>query len=199
MTKPLPHGALKQALLDHAMQAARSGTLDDLSLRQVSRTLGVSAGAAYRHFADKDALMRRVAQLGFDQMADAFEAALPWASTAASAEEAIARFTGLARAYVRFAQENYGLWRLMFGPHGLPGTPAPEARPSTYDWLGKSLRELADQGVIAPPDAAAQFFAWTTIHGLSDLQASPAVTGTKADVTAAQCRLILAALRPATS
>ncbi len=191
------HGNLKEALIAYAMTAASSGTLEQLSLRKASRDLGVSPGAAYRHFADRDALMRCVAQHGFDALAAAFEAVLPYDSAARSDADAKARFLALAGAYVRFARENYGLWRLMFGPYGLAPR-AGSARPSTYEWLAKSLSELADHGVIAASGPDAQFFAWSAIHGLSDLQASPAIAQSKErSPTDAQCRFILAALRQA--
>jgi AcrR family transcriptional regulator len=189
------HGNLKEALLGYAAQAARLGTLDDLSLRKASRDLGVSPGAAYRHFADRDALMSAVAQRGFDALADTFETVLPFASAPRDAADAKRRFHGLAAAYVDFARQNYGLWRLMFGPHGKAAGPEDRTRASTYDWLAKSLSELAQFGTIAPPGAAGQFFAWSSIHGLSDLQASPAVSAAELqDVVRSQCRFICAAL-----
>jgi len=62
----------------------------------------------------------------------------------------------------------------MFGPLGRATHPA-DVRPSTYNWLAKSLDELATFGVIAAPSPEKQFFAWSSIHGLSDLQSSPAI------------------------
>ncbi|MEM9010238.1 MAG: TetR/AcrR family transcriptional regulator [Pseudomonadota bacterium] len=190
------HGNLKQALLDYAMQAAGEGELESLSLRKASRDLGVSPGAAYRHFADRDSLMRTVAQNGFDMLAERFEGALPFNSDASDEDDARRRFVGLASAYVTFSQEHPSLWRLMFGPYGLSPRSA-TARPSTYDWLGKSLHELAKFGVIHTPDAPAQFFAWTAIHGLSDLMHSPAVSDRNtSSIVHSHCCFILDAMPP---
>ena len=168
------HGALKEALVALALQAAREGTVEEMSLREASRRLGVSPGAVYRHFADKEALMRALALRGFDMLADGFEAAVPFDSRAAGAEDARARFAALAAVYVTFSAAHYGLWRLMFGPYG-KGL-VPEGRPSAFAWLVKALEELHAAGVIARPGAEDARFAWAAIHGLSDLRASPAVT-----------------------
>lgn len=189
------HGNLKSALIDYALQAAQSGTLENLSLRKASRDLGVSPGAAYRHFDDRDALLRAVAQRGFDALAADFEKVLPFESEVKSAEEAQSRFNKLAHTYVDFARQNYGLWRLMFGPYGLAPDTREKDRASTYDWLAKSLSELAQHSIISNANTHAQFFAWSAIHGLSDLQASPAIQASQEhDVVKTQCRFIIVSL-----
>lgn len=189
------HGRLKEALVDYAITAAAEGAVESLSLRKASRDLGVSPGAAYRHFDTKDVLMRAVAMKGFDQLAEAFETAVPFDSDAVDAADAQARFVRLGTAYVTFAAANHGLWRLMFGPHGMRPENAEQDRATTYDWLGKVLSELAQFGVISPPTAPSQFFVWTAIHGLADLRGSPAAARiAEGDLINGQCRLVLAAL-----
>ena len=166
------HGNLKEALVDYTLNAADEGLLADLSVRRAARDLGVSPGAAYRHFPDKNALLRSVAERGFDALATAFEGVVPFESGARNAADARKRFIALAMAYVSFANARTELWRLMFGPFGMaPGTTSD--RPSTYDWLGKSLTELAHYKLIKSPEAGAQFFVWSAIHGVSDLQGLP--------------------------
>jgi AcrR family transcriptional regulator len=187
------HGNLKEALVSYTLSAADQGALAELSVRKAARDLGVSPGAAYRHFPDKDALMRAVADRGFDALAETFEEKVPYVSCAQDAKHARARFEALAMAYVSFAHDRTELWRLMFGPLGLvPGSN--ENRPTTYDWLAKSLGELAKFAVIEPPQLEHQFFAWSAIHGLSDLQNSPAIAGQSlGEPVRQQCALILAA------
>jgi AcrR family transcriptional regulator len=196
-TKPIDahhHGNLKEALVSYTLSAADRGALSELSVRKAARDLGVSPGAAYRHFPDKDALMRTVAARGFDALADAFERAMPFGSQARTPEDARARFVRLALAYVEFARSRTELWRLMFGPMGLVPTPISD-RPSTYDWLAKSLTELATFEIIAKPLPEHQFFAWSAIHGLSDLQNSPAIDGQSNRTSVERhCTLIICAL-----
>lgn len=188
------HGNLKEALVSYTLSAADQGVLSELSVRKAARDLGVSPGAAYRHFPDKDALMCAVAARGFDALAEGFEAAVPFSSTARSAQDAKERFIKLATAYTAFAHTRTALWRLMFGPLGRAPNPTSE-RPSTYDWLAKCLWELAEFGVIAVPEPEHQFFAWSAIHGLSDLQSSPAIGSQQHETSIErQCALIIAAL-----
>lgn len=188
------HGNLKEALVAYTLAAADDGRLAELSVRQAARDLGVSPGAAYRHFPDKDALLRTVAQRGFDALAEAFEKALPFSSAARDAEDARSRFLSLGVAYVEFARRHTGLWRLMFGPLGLSAGRS-AGRPSTYEWLSKALGELAQFNVIAAPQTQHQFFAWSVIHGLSDLQNSPAIADKPREaLVEQQCMLIISAL-----
>ena len=189
------HGNLKQALIDYALRAADNGALESLSLRKASRDLGVSTGAAYRHFVDRDALMRTVAETGFDRLAERFETAIPFDSVAADGAEARERFDRLARAYVAFARDNPNLWRLMFGPLGLSPSSGRTDRPSTYNWLGKSLHELSRFNIIDSAGSAAQFFAWSAIHGLADLVVSSYVTDEALDgLLEKQCQFMVRAM-----
>jgi len=188
------HGDLKEALIAYTMCAADQGSLAELSVRQAARDLAVSPGAAYRHFPDKEALMRAVADRGFDALAEAFEKVIPFTSNAYNAEQAQKRFLGLSAAYINFARTRTQLWRLMFGPLGLT-TNLDTDRPSTYQWLAKCLAELAKFGVIAPPQPEHQFFAWSAIHGLADLQSSPAIARQSHESSIErQCALVIAAL-----
>lgn len=188
------HGNLKEALVDYTLKAADGGLLADLSVRKAARDLGVSPGAAYRHFPDKNALLRSVAERGFDALAAAFEEVAPFDSGPSDAADALNRFTALAIVYVSFANARTELWRLMFGPFGMAHGTASD-RPSTYDWLGKSLAELAHYEVIKPSEPGAQFFAWSAIHGMSDLQGSPALRAKPiAESVERQCQMIVRAL-----
>ena len=176
--KPHHHGRLRDEVIALAMEEARAGAIELLSMRDVSRRLGVSPAAIYRHFPARDAIFRAVARAGFDLLAERFEAVVPFGSTALDAAAALDRFQALAQAYVRFARDHYGLWRLMFGPYGRDPNVTHLTRPSTYDWLGKSLAELQNFGVIVRATAEDQYFVWTAIHGLSDLQSSSATKQT---------------------
>lgn len=51
------HGNVKEALLNVAMQFIEANQLESISLRRLSKEVGVSPAAVYNHFTDKDALM----------------------------------------------------------------------------------------------------------------------------------------------
>ena len=56
------HGDLRRALIKKGMERLRKGAVDELSLREIARSVGVSATAVYRHFPDKAALLSALRQ-----------------------------------------------------------------------------------------------------------------------------------------
>ena len=59
-TTPYHHGDLRRALLEAGVALARAGGPEAVALRAATRAAGVSPNAAYRHFADRDALLSAV-------------------------------------------------------------------------------------------------------------------------------------------
>src|SRR6187402_3406059 len=59
------HGDLPRAMLQEAVRTIQKDGVESLTLRGVGERLGVSRSALYRHFADKQALLRAVAGEGF--------------------------------------------------------------------------------------------------------------------------------------
>src|SRR5881227_386295 len=55
-----PRGAVRAALIEAGVELARAGGPDAVVLREVTRMVGVVPNAAYRHFADRDALRAAV-------------------------------------------------------------------------------------------------------------------------------------------
>ena len=56
------HGALQAALIEASIALAREGGPDRVVLREAARLAGVSHSAAYRHFADREALLMEVSR-----------------------------------------------------------------------------------------------------------------------------------------
>src|SRR3954452_9491952 len=103
------HGDLRRALLDAARVELHKVGLRELSLRSVARRAGVTHTAAYHHFADKEELLRRVAQEGFEKL----DAAMVKEVEAAGAHP-LERLVGAARGYPPFAEDDPEALRLMF-------------------------------------------------------------------------------------
>jgi AcrR family transcriptional regulator len=108
-SRPYHHGNLRAALLQAAENALEAGGIQDISLRQLSRELGVSHTSPRRHFADKQALLDALAISGFER----FGAALGRA-TRMKGHSFKSRLTQLALAYVVFALKHPALFALMF-------------------------------------------------------------------------------------
>lgn len=54
---PYHHGNVKEALIDAAMSLIASNSSELISLRRLSKEVGVTPSAVYNHFADKNTLM----------------------------------------------------------------------------------------------------------------------------------------------
>ena len=65
------HGDLRAACLRAAMELLEDDGAAGLSVRAVARRAGVSPGAPYRHYADRDALVSAVAAEGLDVIGSA--------------------------------------------------------------------------------------------------------------------------------
>ena len=76
MNAPYHHGDLKATLLTHALAQLERKGADALSMREMAKAIDVSHTAAYRHFADKRALLEALAVQGFDNLRLACEQAV---------------------------------------------------------------------------------------------------------------------------
>ena len=103
------HGHLRAALIGAAVDILSAGGIDALSLRALAKATGVTQAAPYSHFRDKEELLAAVAETGFQRLA------LQMAEDATGARGAEERIRKLVTSYIRFAQENTPLFRLMFG------------------------------------------------------------------------------------
>jgi AcrR family transcriptional regulator len=102
------HGDLRAALMRAAAAEIERGGYEQLSLRELAASLGVSRGAPYRHFADRRALLAALAAEGFDALTAIYRSAIAGAKTPQ------ARLDASGRAYFAFAAERPQLFRLMF-------------------------------------------------------------------------------------
>lgn len=105
------HGDLRNALITAAVELVEGSSPEELTLREVSRRVGVNHRAAYRHFADKTALLAAVAEDGYRDLLTVMERALSALPRAKASE----RLMALAIAYVSFAIDQPARYRIMFG------------------------------------------------------------------------------------
>jgi AcrR family transcriptional regulator len=179
------HGNLRAALLERAETTIETEGVENLSLRQLARDLGVSHGAPGRHFRDKQALLDALAHDGFVAMNAEVDAA---AATPGPVSE---RLGAAARAYVTFAVEHKALLQVMFTTgHAPDANPRPAIRRVGLTTLTDLIRTAQATGEIAPgdPDRVA-LVAWAAVHGVVALATNdllddvPVVEATHATVT----------------
>jgi AcrR family transcriptional regulator len=100
------HGDLRAALVKAAAAEIERGGYENLSLRELAESVGVSRAAPYRHFADRRALLAAVAADGFDSLTAIYHNA--------SGSTPQARLAAAGRGYLAFAAERPQTFRLMF-------------------------------------------------------------------------------------
>lgn len=186
MTDGYHHGDLRNALVAAAVKQAREGGPQRVVLRELLRDVGVSHNAAYRHFADRDELIRAVRDFGLEQLAIAMREAvdeLPGFEDPVTA--ALARLRAVGASYIHFALAEPGLFRTAFftgadqahsrsdlsatGGTGLDQTQAVAATPP-YQMLRACIDDVITAGAI-PSERRdqAEFGAWSAVHGISAL------------------------------
>lgn len=104
------HGNLRTTLILAATKMLENDGIENLSLRKLALTVGVSRTAAYHHFTDKNDLLCAVAARGFRAWKVAEEAVFEDQSL--SMEE---RYKQFFYNYIKFAADNPSLYDLMFG------------------------------------------------------------------------------------
>lgn len=160
------HGDLRAALLDEASNVIAREGAERLTMRGLCQRLGVSRAAPYRHFADKQALLVAVAAAGFARLGAVISDV-----GAGRPDAGLTRLRGLGEAYVRFALENPGHYRLMYGKEAITRDEVPELR-AAADELFASLvavfRAHQVAGTLRPePPETQAYVAWSAVHGLS--------------------------------
>ena len=166
--KAYHHGDLRRALLDATLLLVQEKGPHGFTLRAAARAAGVSSGAAYHHFEDKDALMAAVADEGFERFAKALEAA-----TQAPASSASERSRNVAVAYVLFAVENPTLFRVMVGIGVGASSPKGPLRVlaaiSAYKLMRATLIKGLQEGGDRDISSAEVLGWWSVVHGLAFL------------------------------
>ena len=149
--RPYHHGHLREALLRAAEQALERGGVQSISLRELSRQLGVSHTSPRRHFADKQALLDALAIRGFERFDEALSSA-----TEKREPDFKARLTRLARAYVGFALKYPALLSLMFEAKHRPDPPREliEASEKAFSRAPAAFAEGQAIGEVVPGDPA---------------------------------------------
>lgn len=189
------HGDLRAALVESAMELARLEGAHAIVLREVTRRAGVTPRAAYRHFADRDALVRAVAQRALAQLAAAIEDRLD--ATADPDGRTMLQIVG--ESYIAFALDEPGLFDVgFFAMDDMLNATAPASGVrgrSPYQLLEHALETLVTEGRLARDDVGdAVITCWSGVHGFAALTARGPLRQLPRDVVDEQAVRLVAAL-----
>jgi AcrR family transcriptional regulator len=158
------------ARLREEILAAATGILEEtgsdeaVTLRSVARVVGIAAPSIYAHFPDREAIVNTVVDTAFEQLREVI-------STARAQDEAdpVAALLRGCRAYVHFALERPGRYRILFGRTALPDTApdsAVERRIGVFYGLVDSIEACVKAGRSDSTDPFTDATAiWCGMHG----------------------------------
>ncbi len=162
------HGDLRNALVAAAVELVEGSSPEELTLREVSRRVGVNHRAAYRHFEDKIALLAAVAEDGYRVLLAEMKEAVAMRST-----NRLDRLMRLAQAYVVFAVDQPARYRIMFGRRLNEDGRFPaleELVAEAYELLANEIRLGQEQKQLRQvPVRELVFGFWSMVHGFASL------------------------------
>ncbi len=165
------HGNLKNVLIEAAISQIATHGARALSLREISRSIGVSHASTYRHFPNKESVLATIAEQGFEKLTRAMEAA---ARPHTGDAPAMLQATGVA--YVEFGVGYPHHLQIMFGdliPDHDSYPRLVESSKKAYEVLVSVVREGQQTGRLRAQDARlVALAAWSQVHGLAMLIAS---------------------------
>lgn len=167
---PYHHGDLANALVAAGLDLARHGGADAVTLREATRRAGVTPRAAYRHFADRDALVAAVAAEAVVAMAGDIVREVAGIRARDPRRKARARLGAVGTAYVSFARREPGWFDVGFFTEGAPVGARPSDAPHPFEQLTLALDDLVATGQLRARDKqAAAVQCWSSVHGFAAL------------------------------
>ena len=154
------HGDLLTALIDAGLALTRTGGPEALTIREATRRVGVSPNAAYRHFADREALLTAVATAIQHRMATRMQGSSKTAD----------RLRAVGLGYIKFALDEPGWFEVAFFGASLVGLTDETASAPPYLALVEALDAMVDAGALTPEQRdGAEWPCWSAVHGFAEL------------------------------
>jgi len=170
------HGDLRDALVQAALQEAERGGPEAVSIKALTKKLGVSQPAPYRHFVDREALMQAVTAEAFRQ----FSAILRESIRKPSKQSKLSRF---AQAALAFGLRRNGIYRLMFTSRTMAGAVSgSELRNAAMETFGLLL-EAFEAPAIGLFRERQALKIWAALHGMITLAEQGLLTGQLAHIS----------------
>lgn len=165
---------LRDACIVAAQELIAERGLENLSLREVSRKLGVSHQAPYKHYPSRDHLLAEVMRRCFQRFAAHLDARRRFDDPQADLES-------LGLQYLSYARQHPLQYRLMFSTTWPQSAEQPElVRDAThaFDILRGVLRRMhGESEALRDTVELDALYIWSTMHGLAGVMNGPCVDG----------------------
>lgn len=161
------HGDLRAALIQAADEIIAEGGIEAFSLRAAAQRAGVSPAAPAHHFGSAKGLLTEVALLAFERVGRYIE-------EAGHSDDVVTDMRALSLAFVTFAVDHPGHFRLMFRNDLVnrsdPRYPEMSIKPGMRLALAiAAYHGKSEMDLNRFEDAADTFCALSTLHGLAHL------------------------------
>ena len=172
--KTYHHGNLAESLLNAVDELATQFGLEAVTLRGCAKRVGVAPSSAFRHYADKRALLTAFATRALHQLSDVMAAA-----KAKSHKENTNAFHAVGLAYIAFALDKPAFFRAMWREEAIYSND--DDYVTAANTLSAHLKggfadtiEDHDPTRLSPQE----LLAWSSVHGLANLFVDgPVATG----------------------
>lgn len=162
-TQPDETLALRDACIVAAQEVIAERGIENLSLRDVARKLGVSHQAPYKHYPSRDHLLAEVMRRCFERFAAHLDGRQ-------HSEDPKSDLDSLGRQYLSYAQEHPLEYRLMFSTHWPTSAEHPDLvrdAARAFDILRQVMRRMHGESPlkhdVADLDA---LYIWSSMHGV---------------------------------
>ncbi len=164
--------SLRDRCIEESLRIISEDGVTNLSIREVARRLGVSHGAPYRHFANRDALLTEIAIEGLHTLRDYVLFDVDYDKK--SPKE---NFLQVCRNYIRFAMEQHDYFQLILWtelPQSTEEYPALEAEANkVFGLVSELIRHVKGRpDEVRKDDQLAVLHVFSTIHGYASLMSS---------------------------
>jgi AcrR family transcriptional regulator len=171
-TAATPPLELREACIVAAREVIAERGIENLSLRDVARKLGVSHQAPYKHYPSRDHLLTEVLRRCFQGFAAYLDARPRF-------DDPEQDFKSLGQQYLRYAQERPLEYRLMFSTQW-PASAAPadlaQDAVHAFDVLRGVLRRMHGESAAMREQVELDaLYIWSTMHGLAGVMSGPCI------------------------
>lgn len=139
------------------------GGEDAITMREIARAVGASPMGLYRYFEDRNAIIAHLRTRAFTRFAETLERAF------AAGEDPFARARAVGRAYLDFALENPGDYRLMFDlsqPNEKDNSPLARASARATLTVTRHVDDLVKAGIVVGDAKQVGRALWAAAHGV---------------------------------
>jgi AcrR family transcriptional regulator len=187
------HGNLRADLVAAGLALTRAGGPSALGLRDVTRRVGVSPNAAYRHFADLESLRAAVVREIQRSMAERMarlDDPPAGQDDGTAADRAVRALRAVGLGYIDFALAEPGWFTTALGPHTAdPAGTDPADLPAPLARLVAALDGLVAAGLLPPEQRpGAEWPCWSAVHGFALLAIGGPLHGQPAELLQAAAR-----------